>query len=232
MSHRKDAGAGHEVGFYVWRAVAIATTLVSLLASIASWAGDAGPADNPVSEVIVTGVRRSQEDSINIKYRAASIQDSISAEDIGKLPDATDFRLAAAHHRCTDRPLGRGGQLNQHPRLAAGRHLSERRSLPDDRLHRSACSRTSPTSPPNSSRARMSSKSPTADLLNGGITGTVNLRTRRPSDLPQGWTFVGAADAAHGFTSKKYEPEANGLIAYNTANAGACCWAPPIPISP
>ena len=42
-----------------------------------------------VEEVIVTGIRRSQEQSIDIKRESTAIVDAISAEDIGKLPDVT-----------------------------------------------------------------------------------------------------------------------------------------------
>jgi len=46
-----------------------------------------GPA--VLEEVVVTGVRASEQQSVELKRDAASIQDSIAAEDIGKLPDRT-----------------------------------------------------------------------------------------------------------------------------------------------
>src|ERR1700749_2776 len=45
--------------------------------------------DDRVAEVVISGVRYSEQASVEIKRNAASIQDSISAEDIGKLPDTT-----------------------------------------------------------------------------------------------------------------------------------------------
>jgi TonB-dependent receptor len=180
---------------------------------------DAAPADNGVAEVVVTGVRRSEEDSINIKYHAASIQDSISAEDIGKLPDAT---ISDSLQRITgvqiDRSGGEGSSINIRGLPQVGTFLNGEAFLTTGSI---VAVQPNFTDIPSQLFAGADViKTPTADLLNGGITGTVNLRTRRPGDLPQGWTFVGAADAAHGFTSKKYEPEANGLIAYNNGDWG------------
>ena len=44
---------------------------------------------NPISQVTVTGIRRGIEAAISIKKNSNSIVEAISAEDIGKLPDAT-----------------------------------------------------------------------------------------------------------------------------------------------
>ena len=51
----------------------------------ASDAGDAGAAD--LQEVVVTGIRRSVEESLVAKRKAVSVEEVISAEDIGKMPD-------------------------------------------------------------------------------------------------------------------------------------------------
>src|SRR5690606_37722570 len=42
-----------------------------------------------LEEVVVSGIRSAQERSIDIKRNAGSIVDSITATDIGKLPDVT-----------------------------------------------------------------------------------------------------------------------------------------------
>ena len=46
------------------------------------------PADQSDSQqVVVTGIRASLESAINIKRNSEAVVDSLSAEDIGKLPD-------------------------------------------------------------------------------------------------------------------------------------------------
>jgi iron complex outermembrane recepter protein len=42
-----------------------------------------------IEEVVVTGLRKSIQDSINLKKESSSIVEAVSAEDIGKLPDAS-----------------------------------------------------------------------------------------------------------------------------------------------
>jgi iron complex outermembrane recepter protein len=45
--------------------------------------------DEPVEEVVVTGLRKSIQDSIGVKKNETSIVEVVSAEDIGKLPDSS-----------------------------------------------------------------------------------------------------------------------------------------------
>ncbi|MHA4867613.1 TonB-dependent receptor [Duganella sp. PWIR1] len=55
-----------------------------------SASGEAASADEPkVMSVTVAGIRRGIEDAISIKKDSSSIVEAISAEDIGKLPDAS-----------------------------------------------------------------------------------------------------------------------------------------------
>jgi iron complex outermembrane receptor protein len=46
-------------------------------------------AGDKIDEVVVTGLRKSIQDSINVKKEESSIVEVVSAEDIGKLPDAS-----------------------------------------------------------------------------------------------------------------------------------------------
>jgi hypothetical protein len=45
--------------------------------------------DEPIDEVVVTGLRKSIQDSIGVKKLDSSIVEVVSAEDIGKLPDSS-----------------------------------------------------------------------------------------------------------------------------------------------
>src|SRR6185312_9999227 len=58
--------------------------LVLGLASSAAYAQDAG-----IETVVVTGARAAVQGALDVKRDADKIQDSIVAEDIGKLPDST-----------------------------------------------------------------------------------------------------------------------------------------------
>ena len=48
----------------------------------------ASQSPDDVGEIVVTGLRKSIQDSINVKKENSSIVEAVSAEDIGKLPDA------------------------------------------------------------------------------------------------------------------------------------------------
>ena len=69
-------------------------------------------ATDELQEVTVTGVRASQIRAIEIKRLAPSIQDSISAENIGQLPDVT---ITDALQRIT------GVQINRDAGVEIGR---------------------------------------------------------------------------------------------------------------
>src|SRR6516162_1774732 len=67
---------------------------------------DEGPKKAQTETVTVTGVRVSQERAIEVKRLAPSIQDSISAESIGQLPDTT---ITDALQRITGVQINRDG---------------------------------------------------------------------------------------------------------------------------
>ncbi len=68
----------------------IAAAIAAILAGSAgqAWA-QAAQGDQPIEEVVVTGIRHSIETSIAVKREETSIVEVVSAEDIGKLPDSS-----------------------------------------------------------------------------------------------------------------------------------------------
>ena len=88
-------------------AIAIAAALCA--GSVSAQTTDA---DQPVQQVVVSGMRASLEKAQDIKRRADQVVDSIVADDIGKLPDAN---VAEALQRITgvqiSRSRGEGDQV-------------------------------------------------------------------------------------------------------------------------
>jgi TonB-dependent receptor len=71
-----------------------------------AYAADTTPAsDNSLQEIVVTGIRASLQQSLDIKRDSSGIVDAISAEDIGKFPDSN---LAAAMERVPGVTVTRG----------------------------------------------------------------------------------------------------------------------------
>jgi len=183
---------------------------------------EAQPGANPISgdEVVITGIRAAQQRAVNIKRNAASVVDAISAEDIGKLPDVTISdslqRIPGVQIR---RDAGEGSTINI-------RGLPQVTTLLNGEEFLGAASITAVQPNFNDIPSQLFSgadviKSATANLLDAGITGTVNLRTRRPFDLKSGLTAAATAEGDYGNRTKKYDPNFNGLLSWHNDAFGA-----------
>ncbi|WP_375271204.1 TonB-dependent receptor [Sphingomonas sp.] len=203
-------------------------------AAHAQAAGNAGPeatttsadpvaaptqADNAGDDIVVTGIRASQARAIEVKRNADSVVEAISAQDIGKLPDVTIAdslqRIPGVQIR---REAGEGGAINI-------RGLPQVTTLLNGEQFLGANSVT--TVQPNFTDipSQLFSgatvfKSPTASLQQAGLSGTVDLLTRRPFDLKSGLTIAAAAEGQYGDRTDKWNPAANGLISYNSGRFG------------
>jgi TonB-dependent receptor len=181
--------------------------------------GSAGPdagakeADD-LQEVIVVGVRQSQIRAIELKRLAPNIQDSISAESIGQLPDVT---ITDALQRITgvqiNRDAGVGTSVDVRGLPQVGTMLNGEVFITPDQIDSQQPDFTS--LPATLFNQVDVIKSPIASQTEGGISGSLNLHTYRPWDLPHGFTFSYSGDGERGDATKKNGPEASGLIAFN-----------------
>lgn len=146
------------------------------------------PADE--GEIVVTGIRQSLERSIQVKRNAVQILDSISAEDIGKLPDQN---IAESLQRVSGVQVRRGigdassisiRGLRQVNVLLNGRPITDsqgRGGTGPDTLNSGSYGVFAVL--PSELVARLDVlKLPSASDIEGGIGGTVNIVTRRPLD--------------------------------------------------
>jgi TonB-dependent receptor len=204
-----------------YKIVACAALLAMSLCGVPSASGqDVQAGDGPaLQEIVVTGVRASEQKSVDLKRDAVLIQDSISAEDIGKLPDTT---ISDSLQRITgvqiDRDGGEGTSVNIRGLPQVGTLLNGESFLTTQTIV--GVQPDFGDVPSQLFAGADVLKSSTASLLNGGITGTINLRTRRPFDLQDGWTLSGAAEGAHGSISDEYQPLLDGLIGYHAQRWG------------
>ncbi len=91
MAHRTARGA------YLLAKLAGGASLSALMMAPA-YAQDAGAAPDDADAIVVTGIRASLEQAADIKREAPQVMDVITAEDVGKLPDAN---VAEALQRVT-----------------------------------------------------------------------------------------------------------------------------------
>src|SRR6202451_1315583 len=170
--------------------------------------------DEELQEITVTGVRESQIRAIEVKRLAPSIQDSISAESIGQLPDVT---ITDALQRITgvqiNRDAGVGTSVDVRGLPQVGTMLNGEVFITPDQIDSQQPDFTS--LPATLFNQVDVIKSPTARQTEGGISGSIDLHTNRPWDLPHGFTFSYTGDGERGDTTRKTGPEANGLISYN-----------------
>ena len=141
-----------------------------------------------LSEIVVTGIRKSLESAQAIKQNSEQIVDSVSAQDIGALPDRS---VSEALQRIPGVTLQRTDNNHDPARLSSEggavfiRGLSWVRSELNGRDIFSANNGRS-LSFEDVSADLLSGidvyKSPSAELIEGGVGGTVNLRTRMPFD--------------------------------------------------
>ncbi|MBK8186252.1 MAG: TonB-dependent receptor [Cellvibrio sp.] len=162
------------------------------LASIGALAGVSLPtlaADEELDaeEIVVTGQRASIQSAQDIKRNSNVVVDSIVSEDIGKLPDRS---VTEALQRVPGVTVGRYTNNDaEHPAAegsgVAVRGLTQVRGELNGRDVFGAASGRGLSFedvPAELMYAVDVYKSPSADMIEGGLGGTVNLRTRMPFD--------------------------------------------------
>jgi TonB-dependent receptor len=143
---------------------------------------------NAVAEVVVTGVRESLRSAQALKRNADQVVDSVQAQDIGKLPDAN---TTEALQRITgvqiQRRYGEGATDFDHRTQPAVtvRGLTQVQNFLDGRAVYSASGGRAfdlEGVPPELLSGIDVYKNAPANIIEGGVGGAVNLRTRKPFD--------------------------------------------------
>src|SRR6266702_2936808 len=145
-----------------------------------------------VESVTVTGYQASLENSINAKRSALSFTDSVFAEDIGKFPDNN---IAESLNRIPGVTILRDSDGEGVNVSIRGLGTNFTKILLNNA--KISVASTGPIDQQNNNREvdlnmfptdlftqLTVSKSPTADQLEGGAAGTVNMRSARPFDKP------------------------------------------------
>ncbi|HWF97621.1 MAG TPA: TonB-dependent receptor [Steroidobacteraceae bacterium] len=160
-----------------------------------------------LQEVVVTGVRRSIGSALELKKVAQQVEDSIVAEDIGKLPD--NNVIEALQHVTGVQISRNAAEANQ----LLIRGLPDIETLLNGREIFTSTGRfVSLQDIPAELLSRVDVvKSPTAADIAGGIAGVVDVRLHRPFDF-QGFEAAGTAMATHSSLSGKTDPRASLLL--------------------
>lgn len=165
-------------------------------------AASAAQAQQASDNVVVTGIRASIESAISVKKNAEGVVEAISAEDIGKLPDATVAESIARLPGVTaqrDAATGRaknvsvrgmspdfnGATLNGRAQASTG----DSRGVEFDQF------------PAELLGSIVIHKTPNASLVDQGLASTIDMKTVRPLDFKKRTMVVNARKQRTGIAS-------------------------------
>lgn len=177
------------------------------------------------NEVVVTGIRQSLANAQNIKRNSDTVVDAITSQDIGALPDRS---VTEALQRVPGVSINRFAGNNDPDHFSVEgsgvnvRGLNFVRSEFNGRDTFSAGIGGQAINFADVPSELLGSvevyKNATADLIEGGLAGTVNLNTRKPFDN-RGFHIGGGIEANYGDFAKKWSPTGSLLIS-NTWETG------------
>lgn len=213
----------------VLRAGASAVVLGSAIGASAAFAQDqqapAEPeaqdtvaAEEPVAEIIVSGLRQSLANAQSVKRNSDTVVDAITAQDIGALPDRS---VTEALQRVPGVAINRFAGSNDPDHFSVEgsgvvvRGLNFVRSEFNGRSAFAAGVGGQALNfadvPAELLGSVIISKNATAESIEGGLAGTVNLNTRKPFDN-NGFKFAFSGEANYGDFRKEWTPTLSGLI--------------------
>lgn len=174
-------------------------------------------AEEAVEEVVVTGIRQSLQSAVQVKKNTMEVVDSIRAEDIGKLPDPN---VAETLTRIPGVQGYRYGGEGASP-VGAGSGLTIRglsgqtASQVDGRSYFTAGGSefNIEAAIPGMIAGLDVYKNPSAEHIEGGIGGLVDIKTRRPLDLPKMSGSL-AISGRYNDMVKQMQPEYFGLVSH------------------
>lgn len=174
-------------------AALVATPVAAQTTTSAATNATAQPIATPEEggEIVVTGFRRALESAINKKKYSEQIVESVSAEDIGKLPDASIAESIARLPGLTSQRLSgrsnnisiRGFAPDFSTTLLNGREQTstgDNRAVEFDQYPSEIINRVDVY------------KTPMASVIGQGLSGTVDMRTIRPLDTKNRIIAIGA----------------------------------------
>src|ERR1700694_1566750 len=179
-----------------------------------------------LEEVVVTGIRASLEQALDQKRAAASVEDVITAEDVGKMPDkniadslkrvpGVTISAAGANEGGFDENdrvslRGTGPSLTQ--TLINGHNVASGDWFVLNQTGTVGRSVSYTLLPSELVNRVVVHKSSEASLVEGGVAGTVAIITRTPLDFRNPFTFQATAGAVYADLPSKTDPQLSALL--------------------
>jgi len=205
---------------------------LAMLAPAALAYGQAAPASANsagLEEVVVTGIRFSVQQSLDQKRNADTVQDVITAEDIGKMPDKN---IADSLQRVpgitissagaseggfdeNDRVSMRGTNPSLTQTLINGHNVAAGDWFVLNQTGSVGRSVSYTLLPSELVSSIVVEKSSSASLVEGGVAGSINIITRKPLDIDKPVTFEASMGAVYADLPKKTDPQLSGLFSWH-----------------
>lgn len=193
----------------------------------------ASDASANLEEVVVTGIRRSIEESLETKRQATTVTEVVSAEDIGKLPDknVADALQRVPGVNISSAAAGEGG-FDENDRVSIrgtspsltqttinGHAVATGDWFIQDQYQTVGRSVSYTLLPSEIVSNIVVSKSQTADLIEGGVAGSVDIRTRKPLEFDKQLSGDVQVQGERSDLAAKTDPQFSGLVNWkNDAN--------------
>lgn len=210
--HKNDKTEVHNKKF---KKSMLAMCVMALGASAIAQTDSAVDAD--VEEVVVTGMRQSLQNAQDIKRNSSTFVDSVTASDIGALPDRS---VLEALQRVPGVSIERFAAVDDPDHMSAEGSGAVIRGMTATRSEFNGRDSFTANSGRGLSFQDVSPemmagvdvyKNQTADMIEGGIGGTVSLRTRKPFDQ-DGMMTAFSAEATYGDLSEETKPTISALF--------------------
>src|SRR4051812_31552066 len=168
-------------------------------------------ASTNLEEVVVTGIRHSVEQSLDVKRAATSVTEVVSAEDIGKMPDknvadslsrvpGVTISSASANEGGfdeNDRVSMRGTNPSLTQTLINGHGVAAGDWFVLNQVQQVGRSVSYTLLPSELVNQIVVHKSSQASLVEGGVAGSVDIITRKPLDFTDPFTLQASAGAVY-----------------------------------
>lgn len=215
--------------------IAIKSALgVAMLTPAALAFGQAAPTSAPANleEIVVTGIRFSMQQSLDAKRNADVVQDVITAEDIGKMPDKN---IADSLQRVpgitissagaseggfdeNDRVSMRGTNASLTQTLINGHNVAAGDWFVLNQTGTVGRSISYTLLPSELVSQVVVRKSSSASLVEGGVAGSIDIITRKPLDISKPFTFEASLGEVYADLPKKSDPQLSGLINWHNGD--------------
>ena len=199
------------------KSIALASSLIALTSALGSYQANAQDDSDMLEEVVVSGTRVNLQNAQDIKREADTFVDAISAEDIGSLPDRSVLEaiqrlpgVAVERFAGPDDP----DHFSVEGSGAIIRGMTQTRSEFNGRDSFTANSGRGLSFqdvPPELMGKVEVFKNQTADMIEGGIGGTITLHTRKPFDSDNRQAAF-TIDYSYGDLAEEWSPTFSGLF--------------------